>query len=142
MSFGSITPAGLAGSVAQAIQGLNGGIPVPVIAKPFASNSWIWTYTGPPVAVNTDVVVAAAAGATLCRFLIGLQLKNVGAVPTEVVVKDGSVVLWRGFLPASMINVDGLEFPIPLCASPNTAVNFQCITAGANVYLSAQGYTG
>jgi hypothetical protein len=89
---------------------------------------------------TTDVVLAAAAGAGLRRYLKSMTLSNNSATATEVVVKDASTVIWRGHLPANAPNYC-VNFDIPIKTSANAALNFACITTAAAVYVNAQGYT-
>lgn len=112
-----------------------------LVQKLFSIPEADWSYTGTAVVNTTDVVLAAAAGAGIRRYLTALQLKNTNATATEVVVKDGATVIWRLSLPANMANADTLVFPSPLKSTANAALNFACITTGANVYVAAQGYT-
>ncbi|MTW18363.1 hypothetical protein GJ689_19355 [Rhodoplanes serenus] len=112
-----------------------------LVQKPYSIPEADWSYTGAAVTNTTDVVLAAAAGAGIRRYLTALQLKNTNATATEVVVKDGSTVIWRLLLPANMANADTIAFPSPLKSSANAALNFACITTGASVYVAAQGYT-
>lgn len=112
-----------------------------LVQKPFSIPEADWSYTGAAVTATADVVLAAAAGVGIRRYLTALQLKNTNAVATEVVVKDGSTVVWRLLLPANMANADTIAFPSPLKSTANAALNLACISAGANVYVAAQGYT-
>ena len=89
---------------------------------------------------TTDVVLAAAAGAGLRRYLCSMGLSNNSATATEVVVKDGATIIWRGHLPANAANLH-IDFATPLRTSANAALNFACITTAAAVYVNAQGYT-
>jgi hypothetical protein len=89
---------------------------------------------------TTDAVLAAAAGAGLCNFLTGLQFKNTSAVASELVVKDGSTVLWRGHVGASMTAMEAVTFPTPLKSSPNTALNAALLTTATSTYINGQGY--
>ena len=83
-------------------------------------------------------VLTGAAGVR--NYVTGLQLKGTNAVATEVVVKDGSTVIWRGHLSASMTRMDVITFSTPLRGTAATALNFACITPDASVYVNAQGY--
>jgi hypothetical protein len=110
--------------------------------KPYSVPEADWTYLGAAAVANTtDVVLAAAAGASLRRYITALQIKGTNAVATEVVLKDGATVIWRGHLSASMLNGDSYSFPTPLKTTANAALNFACITTAAAVYVNAQGYT-
>jgi hypothetical protein len=48
--------------------------------------------------------------------------------------------MWRQMLPAAMAAPVNIVFPTPLRGSAATAVNFACLTTGAQVYVNAQGY--
>jgi hypothetical protein len=109
------------------------------IEKPYSIPEADWQVAPSAVTVITDIVLKATGGASLRNYVTGIQMKNVGAVDTEVVIKDGSTVIWRGFLKANMITGDVINFTTPLRGTLNTAMNFACLTA-ANVYISAQGY--
>jgi hypothetical protein len=113
-----------------------------LVTRPFQIPELEWSFASPAGGVinTTDVVLAAAAGAGLRRYITGLQLSNANATATEVVLKDGATVIWRGNLPANAPNVP-IEFPDPLRTTANAALNFACITTAAAVYVNAQGYT-
>jgi hypothetical protein len=93
-----------------------------------------------PITVTTDTALKAAGAATIRNYLTGIQIQNTGTVATEVVIKDGATVIWRGYAPASMTVVADMTFPTPLRTTAAAALNFACITTGANVYVNAQGY--
>jgi hypothetical protein len=93
-------------------------------------------YTG-----TADVALAAAAGAGLRRYIKSLQLQNTAATATEVVLKDGATVIWRGYLAASASALLDIDFSCPIKTSANAALNFAAITTGSTIYVNAQGYT-
>src|SRR5690606_32961601 len=68
------------------------------------------------------------------------------SVATEVVIKDGSTVIWRTKLPALAASTAPIPFQRhfnpPLVGSNNTALNAAAITTSAEVYINAQGYVG
>lgn len=101
-----------------------------------------WSYASAAGGVinTTDVVLAAAAGAGLRRYVCSIGLSNNSATATEVVLKDGATVIWRGMLPANAPNLH-IDFGTPLKTTANAALNFACITTAAAVYVNAQGYT-
>jgi hypothetical protein len=112
-----------------------------LIQKPFSIPELDWQFQQvTPVADTADKVLKAAGAAGIRNFITGLQVKNINAVPTEIVIKDGATVIWRGHLSANMLNADSISFAIPLHGTAATALNFACITTGASVYVSAQGY--
>ena len=127
------------GDTADLITTLQGAL----ITRPFQIPELEWSYAAAAGGIvnTTDVVLATAAGAGLRRYLTSLFVKNVNATATEVVVKDGaSTVIWRGHLSANMTSGDLVIFQSPIETSANAALNFACITTGAQVYVNAQGY--
>lgn len=86
------------------------------------------------------MVIKAAGAAGVRNYTTALQYQNTNATPTEVVLKDGATVIWRGYAPANMTQPALVVFPNPLKGTAATAINFTCITALANVYVDAQGY--
>lgn len=113
-----------------------------LVNKPFSIPEADWSYAPAGTIANTaDIVIAAAAGAGIRRYITSIQLINTNAVATEFVVKDGSTVIWRIWLPANMTTPWDIDFPTPLRSSANAALNAAAITSGASIYLDAQGYT-
>jgi hypothetical protein len=111
------------------------------IVRPWQIPELEWSYSGSgPVTSTPDISLAASAGIGLRRYLNSMQLSNNSATATEVVVKDGTTVIWRGHLPANAPNFN-VHFDNPLKTSTNTPLWFACITGGAAVYVNAQGYT-
>ena len=101
---------------------------------------WSFASAAGGITGTADVVLAGAAGAGIRRYLTGLTLSNSSATGTEVVIKDGSTVIWRDF-----VRGNSGTFAVPLAdairSTANTALNIACLTAGAAVYANAQGYT-
>jgi hypothetical protein len=105
--------------------------------------SWAYAAAAGGIVNTTDVAIAAARGASIRNYLKAIQIKNAHAtVATEVVIKDGATIIWRGHVAAAMNSSDVFEFEPPLRGTANTAMNVACITTGAQVYCSAQGYQG
>lgn len=127
------------GDVADLITTLQGVL----VTRPFQIPELEWSCAAASGGVvnTTDVTLAAAAGAGLRRYITSIQLKNANDVATEVVLKDGATVIWRGHVSASMGSTEEIVFTNPLKTTANTALNFACITTGAQVYVNAQGYT-
>lgn len=122
--------------------------PMPVsgaVAKQSSSVDWKYAALTGGITDTSDVVLKAAAGASLFNTLDSLQFLNKNAsTSTEIVVKDGSTVIWRGWAPATIALVTPLQmvaitFDPPLQSSANTALNFACITTSTNTYVNAQG---
>ena len=114
-----------------------------LIQKPYSIPEMEWFYGGTAVTVNTDIALKTASGATLRNYLVGLQIKHTGTAPIEYVIKDGSTVIYRGHLSASMTTTETITFPIPLKTALNAVLNFQLITAptSGSVYVNAQGHS-
>ncbi|NTW04529.1 MAG: hypothetical protein HGA27_00240 [Peptococcaceae bacterium] len=89
---------------------------------------------------TTDTQLFAAAGTGIRNYLTDLQLHNTNAVATEVQIKDGSTVIWKGYLPASMPSPQIYNFQTALKGSANAIMYVACVTNAANVYVNAQGY--
>jgi hypothetical protein len=135
----NIMPAAVSatGDVTQLYATMNGAL----IQRPFSTPEAAWSFAcAAPIAVNTDTVLKVAGATGIRNYLVGLQLINISATPTEFVVKDGAIVIFRGYLPANMINAIDLDFECPLRGTAVTALNFACITAGASVYVNSQGF--
>lgn len=117
-------------------------MPQLTINKPFSPSEADFQFACAAGGITTtaDVVVKAAPATGRRNHLTSMQLKNVNAVATEVVIKDGATVIWRGHLPASMLYADVICFQNPIDAAG--VLNFACLTTGAQVFLSAQGYEG
>ena len=126
------------GDVADLVSTLQGVL----VTRPWQIPELEWSYVAASGGVinTTDVVIAAAAGAALRRYICSMQLSNNSAVATEVVLKDGATIIWRGHLPANA-PMSEIIFENPLKTTANTALNFACITTGAAVYVNAQGFT-
>jgi len=130
------------GDVADFVTTLVGAL----ITKPYAipEQDWYYAAASGGITNTTDVVLSAAAGAGLRRYLTSISIQNASAtVATEVVIKDGATVIYRGYVgtQALLNSVVNVTFPSPLKTTANTALNVACITTGAQVYVNAQGYT-
>jgi hypothetical protein len=127
------------GDIADLVATLQGVL----VTRPWQIPELEWSYAAASGGIvnTTDVVLAAAAGAGLRRYITSIQLKNTSATATEVVLKDGSTVIWRGHVSASMAGIEQIIFSNPLKTSANAALNVACITTAAAVYVDAQGYT-
>lgn len=99
-----------------------------------------WFYSGATPIVNTADVALKAATAGQRFFLTDIQIRNSNATATEVVIKDGATVVWRGHVGASMTSSDVYQFSTPIRTTVGNALNIACITTAASVYVNAQGY--
>lgn len=115
------------------------------VFKPYQIPDLDWTFASASGGITTtaDTVLIAAAGAGVRNYLTGISLVNASAtIATEVVVKDGATVIWRGYLGiGSLLNsAVGLTFPTPLRSTANTALNVAAVTTASQIYVNAQGY--
>lgn len=134
----TLTPVSLTGDAVDAPATML-GIP---IMRPYTIPELEWTYAGAGAVINTTDVALKALLAGNRQYLTSVQMQNTHAtVGTEVVIKDGATVIWRGFAPANMQALHEINFNIPLKTSVGAALNFACVTTGANVYVNAQGFT-
>ena len=121
-----------------------------LVTKDFAPAELDWQYRAAADATpitSTALVTLAPVVTTYRNYLTALQAINVAAVATELVIQDNSgtpVVLFRTFLPAAMLTPASFVFSTPLRASAGTSsrIDARCVTTGASVHLSAQGFAG
>ena len=120
-----------------------------LITKDFAPAELDFRYVAAADASPFSAITATqlvAAVATYRNYVTALQAINVGAVATEFVLQDSGTptIMWRGFLPASMTIPVNFTFPTPLRSGSGTAsaINARCVTAGASIHLSLQGFQG
>ena len=103
------------------------------------SNIPVWNYgSSTPITNTSDVSLRSGGGNGVYNYLDGLQFVNTGATATVVVVKNGSTVIWAGNAQQNVPVI--VNFSTPLKSNVNTALNFACLTTGASVIVSAQGY--
>lgn len=120
-----------------------------VVSTMPAPANWQYAAASGGITDTSDVTLVAAPGAGRRNYLCAIQIINTDAtVGTEVVVKDGSTVLWRGFSPASIAAVTqptmvSIVFPVAIRQPTlNTALTAAAITTSSQTYISAQGYSG
>ena len=116
------------------------------VAKPFSIPELEWSFASAAGGITntTDVAIRGAQAAGVRNYLTGISVQNASAtVATEVVIKDGSTIIWRGWLgtSAALNSAVCVAFPSPLKSTAATAINVACITTGAAVYVNAQGYS-
>lgn len=108
-------------------------------ANSIPENEWQYAAASGGITNTTDVVLQGAAGSGVKNYLTGLDFANASATATEIVIKDGSTVIWRTNIPANT-PLQNRPFPTPLQSTANTALNAACITTGTQTYINAQGY--
>lgn len=116
--------------------------PLPVLSTPFALPASRWQFAGATGGiVNTTAVALNAASVTDRNYVTGFQYFNTAAVASEIEIRDGATVIWRGYVPASMTVPVNIVFSTPLRGTINTAVNVALATTATATRVSAQGYT-
>lgn len=104
--------------------------------------TWQFASAAGGVVTTSDVALKAAAGAGIRNYLTDLLVVNSHAtISTEVVVKDGSTIIHRGWAQAAGGGYEK-HFDPPLRGTANTALNVAEITttATAGIVVSASGY--
>lgn len=112
------------------------------VTLPYALPGLSWSYASPAAVTDTaDDAALAAAGAGIRAYITGVQVFNGhDTTGTEVVIKDGSTVLWRGWAEQTGGGCSA-RFDPPLRGTANTAVNVANITTGSSTYFNLQGFT-
>lgn len=110
------------------------------VVRPYSIPELDWQSTGTK-ADTTDLVVKTAAGAGLKNYMTGLQYHNNSAVASDIVVKQGSTVIWTGRAPASMASPAVITFPTPLQSAANAALNVAMLTTATSTTINAQGFS-
>lgn len=112
------------------------------IVKPFSIPEADWQYAAAAGGIvnTTDVVLRAAGAAGIRNYVTGLQVRNVSAVSTEVVIKDGATVIWRDFFAANNATPREVHFATPIKGTAATALNVAATVTAAAVFVNAQGY--
>lgn len=100
-----------------------------------------WRYNG-TLTTTADVALRAAQGAGIFNALTDLVLQNTNATATFVYIKDGSTVISTLSLPANMTAPILIHLITPLLSTANAALNIAAATTGANVLVTASGFSG
>ncbi|MDD2765909.1 MAG: hypothetical protein PHE83_18250 [Opitutaceae bacterium] len=114
-----------------------------LVSMPYALPGATWQYAGPTGGITdtSDDAIIAAGAAGVRHYLTALTVVNAHAtVGTEVVIKDGSTVIHRGYAAAAGGGYT-VNFPTPLRGTAATALNAACITTGSATHVSASGFS-
>jgi hypothetical protein len=110
------------------------------VTYPFALPANSWSYASPAAVTDTADDEAKAAVASTRNYITGVQVFNGhDSTGTEVVIKDGSTVLWRGWAEQTGGGCSAVFNP-PLRGTANTAVNVANITNSSSTYFNLQGF--
>lgn len=135
--------AGIAQVSSRDASGNANGIPGnPIITSPVEAGL-AWSYVAAANGITTATTTLLAAADTMNRsyYVRNLQLINTGATATEVYLASGGTAIWRIKLPASMTAPMVISFSDgQIFTAANTALNLVTVTAGAAVYVNAQGF--
>lgn len=100
-----------------------------------------WAYTAlSNLTVNTAVEVkAAVAGKT--QYVSSIQFLNSSLISTELQIRSGTTVLWRGQAPASMSDMFQGYFARPLAGVLGANINVLLLTVSSNTMVNCQGFS-
>ncbi|QGH73589.1 MAG: hypothetical protein [Siphoviridae sp. ct7UA22] len=87
---------------------------------------------------TTDTSLFAAAGAGNVNNLVDLHCINVGASAVDLIIKDGSTVIWQLPLPPNVPVL--LDWDLPIRGTANTVVNVALSAASTGVRVNATGF--
>lgn len=118
-------------------------LPVSTVPSGIPGSATAWSYASAGAITNTsDVVLKAAGAAGVVNYLASMDIANSDAtVATEVVIKDGSTIIWRRNFGALYAGAGTFNFSPPLKSTAATALNVACITTSSETYVNAQGYS-
>lgn len=116
------------------------------IVAPYEAESLHWQYAAVAGGLvgTSDTAAKTAAGAGLRNYVTSVDVTNSHpTIGTEVVIKDGSTVIHRGYAAAAGGGY-AINFATPLKGTANTAINVAEITATATtgVLVNLRGYVG
>lgn len=133
----STSPTVASDQVVDTIATLNGAI----VVRPHAIPEACWQGTG-SLTTTADLVIKAAAGASVRNYLTDFSYQNTSATATGVVIKDGATTIAIFQAPANMAAPAVISLQCPLRGTANTAINIAALVTGANVLVNACGHTG
>jgi hypothetical protein len=109
---------------------------------PYAIPASTWSYASAAAVTDTADDEAKAAGAAGVRhYITGIQVFNGhDTTGTEVVIKDGSTVIWRGWAEQTGGGASA-KFDPPLRGTAATAVNVANIANSSSTYFNLQGFS-
>jgi hypothetical protein len=110
------------------------------VVVPYAVPAASWSYASAAAVTDTADDEAKAAVASTRNYVTSVQVFNGhDTTGTEVVIKDGSTVLWRGWAEQAGGGA-AVRFDPPLRGTANTAINVANITNASSTYFNLQGF--
>lgn len=112
-----------------------------------SSQKAMWQYVSPAGGItNSTADVAVKAAVAGKRNYVTRWMWSVGvalATASEIVIKDGAVIMARISIPAGTVPPNFIDFDPPLQGSVNTAVNMAAVTlfATGGFVANLAGYT-
>lgn len=117
-----------------------------VVQSSLSSASWSFASAASGIVSSTaDVVLKTSAGAGVRNYLKTLTVTHdTLSAATEIVIKDGATIIWRGKLQTAATDFQtSITFDPPLKGTANTALNVALLTSvTGGVYVNASGFTG
>lgn len=110
-----------------------------LVNKPFSIPEGDWQYSA-VLSATGDNLAKAAGAAGIRTYVTGIQLQNSSATGTDVQIKDGATVIWRGYLPGANNSAINIPLLTPLRGSAATALNLAIGSAASSIYVNLQGY--
>lgn len=93
------------------------------------------------ITTTDSTAIKAAPGAGLAYSITDITVSNSHAtVGTLVRILSGTTVKWQGYARQQGDGVP-VSLKTELVCGANEAINAQCLTTGASVYVSISGYT-
>jgi hypothetical protein len=117
-----------------------------VIQKPFGSaeNDWVYAAAASGITTATAIDFKTAPGANLRNYVTGITIgADALTTATELVIREGSTILFRIKIPITGLVTNQISFPTPLRnPTVNTALTVATLTAPGTgaIYFNAQGY--
>ena len=107
---------------------------------PITQNSWHYATPIASPIVDTSAVVLKGGVASTIHYVSNLSVTNPTGTGSIITVKNGSTVMWSGYLGAAGQGLSQAFNP-PLKATSSASINFVVNSTASNVHVSAQGFS-
>lgn len=113
-------------------------VPVKQIHRLSPAQAWSYVAALGGIPNTTPVTLKSAVNTSHRNLLTGIEVDNGGTAGTEVILKEGSNVIWRAYLGAGATKA--VSFDPPLRAGANAAITAE-LSSSTNVavYVNARG---